>query len=63
MLLREKGLGSVRVGTVDDYQGQEEKIIFLSTVLSRYAGLSACSSEHTIFILILLCWSDMVRIL
>lgn len=31
-LLRERGLGSVRVGTVDDYQGQEERIIFISTV-------------------------------
>ena len=41
-LLRERGLGSVRVGTVDDYQGQEERIIFISTVsplhlLVRYA--------------------------
>ena len=31
-LLRDRGLGSVRVGTVDDYQGQEERIIFISTV-------------------------------
>ena len=31
-LLRERGLGAVRVGTVDDYQGQEERIIFISTV-------------------------------
>ena len=31
-LLRERGLGQVRVGTVDDYQGQEERIIFISTV-------------------------------
>ena len=29
-LLREHGLGAIRVGTVDDYQGQEEKIIFIS---------------------------------
>ena len=34
-LLREKGLGMIRVGTVDDYQGQEEKIIFISTVVGR----------------------------
>ena len=34
-LLRSKGLGAVRVGTVDDYQGQEEKVMFISTVVSR----------------------------
>ncbi len=32
LALRERGLGAVRVGTVDDYQGQEERIIFISTV-------------------------------
>ena len=32
LLLRARGLGAVRVGTVDDYQGQEERIIFISTV-------------------------------
>ncbi|GLI68259.1 hypothetical protein VaNZ11_012614 [Volvox africanus] len=40
-LLRERGLGGVRVGTVDDYQGQEERIIFISTVLSRVESLPA----------------------
>ena len=39
LLLRERGLGAVRVGTVDDYQGQEERIIFISTVLSRPESL------------------------
>ena len=34
-LLRSRGLGAVRVGGVQDYQGQEEKIIFISTVVSR----------------------------
>lgn len=34
-LLRSRGLGSVRVGSVDDYQGSEEKVIFVSTVVSR----------------------------
>ena len=34
-LLRARGLGAVRVGTVDDYQGQEEKVMFISTVASR----------------------------
>ncbi len=31
LLLRERGLGAVRVGTVDDYQGQEERVIVIST--------------------------------
>lgn len=35
LLLRGRGLGSIRVGTVDDLQGQEERIIFISTVLSK----------------------------
>lgn len=35
LLLRERGLGAVRVGTVDDFQGQEARIVFISTVLSR----------------------------
>ncbi|GAQ82685.1 Silencing defective protein SDE3 [Klebsormidium nitens] len=35
LLLRARGLGAVRVGTVDDYQGQEERVIFISTVLTR----------------------------
>ena len=34
-LLRARNLGAVRVGTVDDYQGQEEKVMFISTVVSR----------------------------
>jgi hypothetical protein len=34
-LLRARGLGAVRVGSVDDYQGAEERVIFLSTVVSR----------------------------
>ena len=39
ILFRQRGLGSVRVGTVDDYQGQEERIVFISTVLSRPSSL------------------------
>eukprot|EP00164_Ancoracysta_twista_P003741 GFYU01005015.1.p1 GENE.GFYU01005015.1~~GFYU01005015.1.p1 ORF type:complete len:976 (-),score=230.34 GFYU01005015.1:49-2976(-) len=39
LLLRHRNLGKIRVGTVDDYQGQEEKIVFISTVISR-EGLS-----------------------
>jgi len=34
-LLRSKGLGAVRVGTLDDYQGQEERVVIISTVVSR----------------------------
>lgn len=37
LLLRARDLGAVRVGTVDDFQGQEARIIFISTVLSRPA--------------------------
>ena len=37
LLLRARNLGAVRVGTVDDFQGQEARIIFISTVLSRPA--------------------------
>lgn len=37
LLLRDRNLGAVRVGTVDDFQGQEARIIFISTVLSRPA--------------------------
>ena len=33
--LRDRGLGSVRVGSVQDYQGQEEKIIVVSAVRSE----------------------------
>lgn len=40
-LLRKRGLGGVRVGTVDDYQGQEERIVFISTVLSRPRSILA----------------------
>ena len=38
LLLRACELGAVRVGTVDDFQGQEARIIFISTVLSRPAN-------------------------
>lgn len=44
-MLREAGLEKVDVGGVDDYQGQEQKIIFLSTVVSsntrKFDGWSA----------------------
>ena len=39
LLLRARELGAVRVGTVDDFQGQEARIIFISTVLSRPADV------------------------
>ena len=34
-LLRRHRLGAIRVDTVDDYQGQEERVIIISTVLSK----------------------------
>ena len=45
LLLRARGLGNIRVGTVDDLQGQEERIIFISTVLSKPETLPAVSSD------------------
>ena len=30
-----QSLRAIRVGTVDDYQGQEEKVVFVSTIVSR----------------------------
>ena len=34
-LLRQKQLSAINVGTVDDFQGQEQRILFISTVLTR----------------------------
>lgn len=39
-LLREQGLGDVNVGTVDDFQGQEMRVIFVTSVLSH--GVKYC---------------------
>lgn len=38
-LLRARGLGAIRAGTVDDYQGQEEKV----GSMLRTGVLVACS--------------------
>ena len=43
--LRARGLSAIRVGTVDDYQGQEERIIFLSTVVTTPKTLQAVDPE------------------
>jgi putative helicase MOV10L1 len=45
LLLRERGLGAIRVGTVDDYQGQEERIIFISTTLTKPESLPPAPPE------------------
>jgi hypothetical protein len=48
-LLRSMQLGAVRVGSVDDYQGQEENIIIISTVLASggdRSSLAHLSSPH-----------------
>lgn len=47
LLLRERGLGAVRVGTVDDYQGQEERFVFISTVRPSYATLILQECFHS----------------
>ena len=41
-LLRHKALGDVNVGTVDDFQGQELRVTFISTVLSAPVRAAAC---------------------
>lgn len=47
LLLRARDLGAVRVGTVDDFQGQEARIIFISTVLSRPADVPVGNGRIT----------------
>eukprot|EP00282_Hemiselmis_andersenii_P016290 CAMPEP_0114116218 /NCGR_PEP_ID=MMETSP0043_2-20121206/4382_1 /TAXON_ID=464988 /ORGANISM="Hemiselmis andersenii, Strain CCMP644" /LENGTH=606 /DNA_ID=CAMNT_0001208527 /DNA_START=46 /DNA_END=1866 /DNA_ORIENTATION=+ len=47
LLLRSEDLGAVRVGTVDDYQGQEERIIIISTTLTNRERLST-DKQHSV---------------
>ena len=44
--LRKRGLGAVRVGTVDDYQGQEELIIIISTVVGSASPRGIRTMQH-----------------
>jgi superfamily I DNA and/or RNA helicase len=44
-MFRSANLRDVKVGTVDDYQGQEGKVIFLSATVSRRYGFADMSGE------------------
>lgn len=50
LLLRKENLGAVRVGTVDDYQGQEERVIIISTTLSNTERLNSESENSMGFL-------------
>ena len=45
-MLRKRGLGAIRVGTVDDYQGQEELVIVISTVVGSANPRSVGTMAH-----------------
>uniref|UniRef100_A0A061SEU4 Putative helicase MOV10L1 n=1 Tax=Tetraselmis sp. GSL018 TaxID=582737 RepID=A0A061SEU4_9CHLO len=45
-LLRQRRLGDVRCGTVDNFQGQEARVIFISTTLSQIASLQLEDSSY-----------------
>jgi hypothetical protein len=44
-LFRNANLRDIKVGTVDDYQGQEGKVIFVSSTVSRRYGFADVSSD------------------
>lgn len=44
-VLRSRKLGAVRVGTVDDYQGQEAKVVIISTVITASSAFRNSSSR------------------
>jgi hypothetical protein len=44
-IFRGANLQDVKVGTVDDYQGQEGKVIFVSTTVSRRYGFTDFSGD------------------
>jgi superfamily I DNA and/or RNA helicase len=44
-MFRSANLRDVKVGTVDDYQGQEGKVIFLSATVSRRYGFADLSGQ------------------
>jgi len=44
-VLRARSLGAVRVGTCDDWQGQENRIVFISTVVTRPQTLERLDAQ------------------
>ena len=47
-MFRKLNLGTVRVGSVDDYQGQEELIVIISTVLGSAGGPALNASSRSL---------------
>eukprot|EP00741_Cyanophora_paradoxa_P009417 tig00000144_g9121.t1 len=49
-LLRSRGLGAIRVGTESDYQGQEERVIIVSTTVARKGRLAQAREQRLGFL-------------
>jgi len=48
ILLRQEGMGAINVGDVFDFQGQEQSVIIISTVLSSREGLTSYEQNGVI---------------